>query len=98
MAQRPRLSVFRSNRHLYAQIIDDEKGKTLAAASEKALEKSVKSQNTTKTEKAELLGAILAKEALAKKIKKVVFDRNRFKYHGRIKALAEAVRKEGLSF
>ncbi|MCX6816918.1 MAG: 50S ribosomal protein L18 [Candidatus Beckwithbacteria bacterium] len=82
-ALRPRLTVFRSLKHLYAQIIDDDKGVTLAAAS---------------GSDPDSIGATLAKTALAKKIKAVVFDRGPYQYHGRIKALAEAARKAGLNF
>lgn len=93
--KRPRLTVFRSNKYTYAQIIDDEKGVTLVAASEKeAVKRSSKKQ--TKTNRASAVGEILAQKALKKGIKKVSFDRGPYKYHGRIKALAEAVRKKGL--
>jgi len=94
-AKRPRLSVFRSNKRIYVQLIDDRAGKTLLVASEKEI-KSKKKQ--TKTEKAKLLGEILAKKALKRKIKQVVFDRGSFRYHGRVKALAEGARKGGLAF
>lgn len=93
--KRLRLSVFRSNRWIYAQIIDDEKGQTLVAAAERELGKETKG---TKTERAGLVGELLAKKALKKGIKKVYFDRGRFKYHGRLKALAEGARKGGLAF
>jgi len=83
--KRPRLSVFRSNKSLYAQIVDDEKGITLVAA------KGVKTTG-------EKIGEELAKKAIAKKIKKVVFDRNGFRFHGRVKSLAEGARKGGLEF
>ena len=89
---RPRLSVFRSNKYLYAQIIDDTKGKTLVSAS------SSKIKEGTNTQKAEEVGLALAKKALKAKIKKVTFDRSGYKYHGIIKALAEAARKGGLEF
>lgn len=94
--RRLRLSVFRSNRHIYAQIIDDAKGKTLVAFSDKNLLK--KRGTETKTQAAVLVGEALAKKARAKKISEVVFDRGGYKYHGRIKALAEGARKEGLKF
>lgn len=98
--KRPRLSIFRSNKSIYAQIIDDEKGRTLVAVNQKDLDKKTKKQKNekTKTEKARMVGEILAKEALKKKIKAVVFDRGRYRYHGRVKVLAEGARKGGLSF
>ena len=92
---RPRLSVYRSLSHIYAQIIDDLQGKTLAAAS--TLEKGT-GKAKTKIEAARAVGASLAKKALAKKIDKVVFDRGTCKYHGRVRALAEAAREGGLQF
>lgn len=91
-AERPRLTVYKSAIHIYGQIIDDEKGKTLAAASD------IKVKSGKKIERATAVGEELAKKALAKKIKKVTFDRNGFKYHGRVKALAEGARKGGLEF
>ena len=96
-AGRPRLSVFKSLKHIYAQIIDDEKGKTLVSASEQELSKSARSTGK-KIEKAEEIGKLIAKKALEKKIEKVVFDRGSFRYHGRIKALAEGARQGGLKF
>lgn len=98
--KRPRLSVFRSNKAIYAQIIDDEKGKTLVAASERDLNKKTKKPKNKKTkmEKAEMVGEVLAKKALKKKIKTIVFDRGKYPYHGRVKALAEGARKGGLKF
>lgn len=92
-ALRPRLSVFRSNRFFYAQIIDDEKATTLVSVNEKELKEKVKSEDKLK-----LLGGLLAKKARAKKISKVVFDRGGYKYHGRVKKFAEAVREGGLKF
>lgn len=89
---RPRLSVFRSNKAIYAQLIDDDKGITLVSAREKKLGKK------TKIEKAQEVGKILAERALKKKIKTVVFDRGQYRYHGRVKALAEGARKGGLKF
>jgi len=86
---RPRLSVFRSNRFIYGQIIDDKKGKTLVSFSGKG---------KAKTKVAFMVGEKLAKLALAKKIKSVVFDRGSYRYHGRVKALAEGARKGGLEF
>jgi len=87
-SKRPRLSVFRSNKHLYAQIIDDGNGKTLLSICD------VKTKaNKKKSEKAEIIGKELAQKLKKKNIEKVVFDRSGYKYHGRIKALAEEVRK-----
>jgi len=90
----PRLSVYRSNSHIWAQIIDDKHGKTLVSASTKSL-KSVKG---TKSEKAAAVGSAIAKLATEKKIKNVRFDRGLYRYHGRVKALAEAAREGGLKF
>ncbi|MFN4181350.1 MAG: 50S ribosomal protein L18 [Candidatus Paceibacteria bacterium] len=92
VATRPRLSVFRSNRFIYAQIIDDQKGVTLASASD------VKTEKGTKLERAKMVGEAIAKAALSKKINEVVFDRNGFKYTGRIKLVADAAREAGLKF
>ncbi len=96
--QRPRLAVFRSLNHIYAQVIDDSSGRTLAAACD--LEADLRSQcdDKRKTEVAELVGEAIARKAAEKDIKVVVFDRGGSKYHGRVKALAEAARKGGLSF
>ncbi len=94
MGDTPRLSVFRSNKHIYAQIIDDKKGVTLASATEKDIEVS----KLNKTQIAEELGKAVAKKAIDAKIRKVVFDKGSFRYHGRVKALAEGARKEGLQF
>ncbi len=96
--ERPRLSVFRSNSHMYAQIIDDTVGNTLVAAS--TLDKDVKGQVkfTDNIEAATLLGKVIAQKALDKGIKTVVFDRGGFIYHGKIQALAEAAREAGLEF
>jgi large subunit ribosomal protein L18 len=96
--ERPRLSVFRSARHIYAQVIDDTTGRTLAAAS--TLTASVKAQasEVKKSDAAKLVGAAIAKACADKGIEKVVFDRNGYIYHGRIRALAEAAREAGLSF
>jgi large subunit ribosomal protein L18 len=97
--ERPRLAVFRSLNHIYAQIIDDSGHHTLVAASdtEKDVKSGVKS-DANKTAVAEVVGEALAKRAKEKGITTVVFDRGGFKYHGRVKALAEAARKGGLSF
>lgn len=91
---RPRLSVFRSNVHIYAQVIDDEKSVTIASASDLKL----KGGKMKKSEIAGAVGEAVAKAAIAKKVKKVIFDRNGFRYHGRIKALADGARKGGLEF
>ncbi len=91
-ASLPRLSVFRSNKYIYAQLVDDSKGVTLASASDKEL------KGKNKTEKAKEVGVSLAKVAKDKKISKVVFDRGGFIFAGRVKALAEGARGEGLTF
>ena len=97
-AERPRLAVFRSNNHVYAQVIDDVAGKTLVSAS--TLEKDIKAElkNTDDIEAATKVGDVVAKRALEKGIKAVVFDRGGFLYHGRIQALADAAREAGLQF
>ena len=97
-AERPRLAVFRSNNHMYAQIIDDTVGNTLVAAS--TLEKDVKAEldKTNNVEAASYLGTVIAKKALEKGITTVIFDRGGFIYVGKIKALAEAAREAGLNF
>jgi|SRR6185437_5537134 len=92
--ERPRLAVFRSNKNLYAQLVDDTKGHTLVSAS--TLDEEVKGGSSI--EGAKTLGVMLAKRALAKKITQVVFDRSGYIYHGRIKALADAAREGGLKF
>ncbi len=94
-AEMPRLSIFRSNRDIYAQIINDKEGKTLVFASSK--EKSFTVQGT-KTEKSAQVGKILAERAKAAGIERVVFDRNGYLYHGRVKALADGAREGGLKF
>ena len=95
---RPRLAVFRSNKHMYAQIIDDEAANTMVAAS--TTEKAVKAEltYTDDVEAARYLGTVIAKRALEKGIKEVVFDRGGFIYQGKVKALADAAREEGLDF
>lgn len=95
---RPRLCVFRSARHVYAQIIDDAKGQTLVAAS--TLEKGVResSEIKNKMNAATLVGKLLAERALEKGIKQIVFDRNGFLYHGRVKAVSDGAREIGLKF
>lgn len=97
-AERPRLSVFRSLTYIYAQVIDDDAGHTLAAASD--LEPSTRSQadGKRKAARAELVGELVAKRALEHGITEVVFDRGGYKFGGRVKALAEAARKAGLKF
>lgn len=92
----PRLSVFRSNKQIYAQIIDDESGKTLAYAS--SLEKDIAAATGTKTEKAAMVGKLIADKAKAISIEQVVFDRNGYLYHGRVKSVADAAREGGLKF
>jgi large subunit ribosomal protein L18 len=92
-AARPRLAVFRANQNIYAQLIDDVNGKTLASSS--TLKADTKG---TKSEKAALVGQEIAKKALELNVKEVVFDRGGFQYHGRVKALAEAARTAGLTF
>jgi large subunit ribosomal protein L18 len=97
--ERPRLAVYRSVSHIYAQLIDDQEGKTLLAISDLSPEIKAKiKKDATKQVKSGLVGELIARKALEKKIKKVVFDRGGFKYHGRIKALAEAARNAGLEF
>ncbi|WP_035768522.1 50S ribosomal protein L18 [Butyrivibrio sp. NC2002] len=97
-AERPRLAVFRSNNHMYAQVIDDVAGKTLVSAS--TLEKDIKSalKATDNVDAAAYVGDVVAKRAMEKGIKAVVFDRGGYIYHGKIAALAEAARKAGLEF
>jgi large subunit ribosomal protein L18 len=97
-AERPRLSVFRSNNHMYAQIIDDTVGNTLVSAS--TLEKSIKAEleKTNNVDAAAYLGTVIAKRAIEKGIKTVVFDRGGFIYQGKIAALADAAREAGLEF
>lgn len=95
---RPRLSVFRSLNHIYAQIIDDSQGRVLASMSTLDPELRSKIDGMHKTKQAEMVGTLLAEKALHKGMKRVVFDRGGYKYHGRVKALAEAARKAGLEF
>lgn len=94
-AERPRLSVFRSLKHIYAQLIDDEKNRVLLAASDQELKKD---KREAKINKARAVGKLIAQKALSKKIEKVVFDRGGYQYHGRVKALAEGAREGGLKF
>ena len=97
-AATPRLAVFRSNKHMYAQIIDDSIGKTLVSAS--TLQKDVKAEleKTNTVEAAAYLGTVIGKKAVESGIKEVVFDRGGFVYHGKVKALADAAREAGLEF
>jgi len=92
---RPRLSIFRSNRYIYGQIIDDKKGETLVSKNSASLRLQGK---YSKTKQAKSVGQLLAKKALKRGIKKVVFDRGAYQYHGRVKALAEGAREGGLEF
>ncbi len=96
VSKRNRLTVFRSNNHIYAQLIDDTKGLTLASSS--SIEKSIKEKNLSRKETAELIGTSIAKKIISKGIDKVAFDRGKYKYHGLIKILADAARVEGLNF
>ena len=97
-SQRPRLNVSRSLKHIYAQVIDDTRGHTLVAASTLDPQLRDKVKDLTKTEQAKLVGGLLARRALERGVEKVAFDRGGYKYHGRVKSLAEAARKEGLEF
>lgn len=92
-SERPRVSVYRSNNFIYVQLIDDSQAKTLASANEHELKKV----KATKTERAQLLGESLAQKALKQEIKQVVFDRGGYKYHGRVKAVAEGLRAKGIN-
>jgi len=96
--QRPRLNVFRSHAHIYAQVIDDTIGHTLAAASDLDDEIATAAAGKPKTERAALVGRLIAERARAKGIEAVVFDRGGYKYHGRVKALAEGAREGGVKF
>jgi len=96
--ERPRLNVFRSHKHIYAQIIDDYAGRTLVAASTLDRELRDKIKYGGNIEAAKQVGALIARRAIEKEIKKVVFDRGGYLYHGRVKALAEAAREGGLEF
>jgi len=93
---RPRLAVFRSLNHIYAQVIDDASGKTLASAS--TVDKELKGSKATKSEEAALVGKLVAERAKSAGVERVVFDRAGFRYHGRIKSLADAAREAGLEF
>lgn len=95
-AERPRLSVFRSNKQIYAQLIDDISAVTLVSASSR--DKEIAAESGTKTEKAALVGKLIAKKAIEAGIETVVFDRNGYLYHGRVKQLADSAREGGLKF
>ncbi len=97
-SNRPRLSVFRSSKHIYAQVIDDMSGRTLASASSAAKVFAAENASKTKTERARLIGEAVAKSALEAGVTKVVFDRGASRYHGRVAALADQARKAGLEF
>jgi large subunit ribosomal protein L18 len=94
--ERPRLAVFRSLNHIYAQVIDDTSGRTLAAAS--TLEPELKGSRATKTEEAAVVGRLVAERAKSAGVERVVFDRAGFRYHGRVRSLADAAREAGLDF
>ena len=98
ISSKPRLCVFRSLNHIYAQVIDDSQGHTLTSAS--TLDPEIKDEiaGKAKTDKSELVGSLIAKRALSSGVNQVVFDRGGYKYHGRVKALAEAARQGGLKF
>jgi large subunit ribosomal protein L18 len=96
--ERPRLNVFRSLNHIYAQVIDDTRGHTLVSASSVDAEIREQMADKTKTEQARVVGEVLGERALDKGIKQVVFDRAGYKFHGRVKALADAAREAGLDF
>lgn len=95
-AARPRLNVFRSNKHIYAQLIDDATGVTIVSAS--TMDKDFGSESKSNTEAAAKVGELIAKKAVEKDIKSVVFDRGGYLFHGRVKALADAARENGLEF
>ena len=95
---RPRVSVFRSNKHIYVQIIDDTSGQTLAAASSLAKEVQSKVKSSGSIDAATVVGSLLAERALSAGLKEVIFDRGGYLFHGRVKALAEAAREGGLKF
>lgn len=95
---RPRLNVFRSDKHIYAQVIDDTTGHTLASASDIDAEVKGEGDGATKSDRAKLVGKAIAQRALDAGVKMVVFDRGGYRYHGRVKALADAAREAGLEF
>jgi large subunit ribosomal protein L18 len=94
--EKPRLSVFRSNTDIYAQLIDDTKGTTIASASSK--QKDIAAQKAPKTTKSKMVGEAIARKAVELGVKKVIFDRSGYVYHGRVKAVAEGAREAGLDF
>lgn len=94
--EKPRLSVFRSNAEIYAQLVDDRGGKTLLAVG--SVDKTIQASKVNKSEKAKMVGKLIAEKAVATGITSVVFDRNGFLYHGRVKSLAEGAREGGLKF
>ena len=96
ISNRNRLTVFRSNNHLYAQIIDDKKGITIASSS--SVEKDIKNKNLNRKELAEIIGKEIAKKGITNGVNEVAFDKGKYKYHGLIKILADAARNEGLNF
>ena len=98
VAERPRLTVFKTSKHIYAQLIDDTKGETIASASTLSAVLREELSGKDKTSKARAVGKLVAELALKKDIKKVVYDRNGYIYHGRVKALADAAREAGLDF
>jgi len=95
-SERPRMTVFRSNKEIYVQLIDDLSGKTLSAASSR--DKGIAEKKVTKTEQAKLVGKLVAERALEAGLTSVIFDRNGYLYHGRIKALADSAREGGIKF
>ncbi|MCL2706827.1 MAG: 50S ribosomal protein L18 [Dehalococcoidia bacterium] len=97
-AERPRMCVFRSLQHIYVQVIDDDQGHTLTSASTLEPEIAKRIDGKNKAEQADIVGAMVAERALSAGVKCVVFDRGGYKYHGRVKSLAEAARKAGLEF
>lgn len=97
-AVRPRLNVFRSDKHIYAQVIDDAAGHTLVSASSVDVEVRGAMKGKNKTEQAKVVGRVVAERAIDAGLKQVVFDRGGYKYHGRVKALADAAREAGLDF
>lgn len=96
VATRPRLSIFRSNADIYAQLINDDNGVTIAAVSSR--DKDIKAQKVTKTEKSKMVGSAIARQATELGVSAVVFDRGGYIYHGRVKAVAEGAREGGLQF
>ena len=97
-AERPRMSVFRSNKHIYVQLIDDDQGQTLCSYSTRNKEVANQSKELNKSAQAELVGKYLAQRSIEKGINTVVFDRGGYRYHGRVRKVAEGARNEGLKF